>query len=65
MVINRPNSVKPNIRGRKLRSGVNLQGVLKQTDVKQKLYSHQNLTVGVIESSQPEGVSNRKWESGN
>jgi len=48
MVINRPNSVKPNIRGPKLSSGVNLQRVQKQKDVKQKLYSYQKLTVGVI-----------------
>jgi hypothetical protein len=48
MVINRPNNVKMNIRGPKLNNGVNLQGVQKQKDVKQKLYSYHKLTVGVI-----------------
>jgi hypothetical protein len=51
MEIHRPNNIKQNIRGRKLRSGVNLRRVLKQKDVKQKWYSHQKLTVGVIEIS--------------
>jgi hypothetical protein len=35
MEINQPKSVKPKMRGRKLRSGVNLQWVLKQKGVKQ------------------------------
>ena len=35
MEINQPQSVKPKMRGRKLRSGVNWQGVLKQKGVKE------------------------------
>jgi hypothetical protein len=35
MQINQPKSVKPKMRERKLRSGVNWQGALKQNDVKQ------------------------------
>ena len=37
MYRNQPESVKPKIRGRKLRQNVNLQGVLKQKGVKQCL----------------------------
>jgi hypothetical protein len=53
------------MRGRKLRSGVNLQEVLKQKGVKQKLCSH---LVSVTESSRPKivkpktrGRKFRKW----
>lgn len=35
MKINHPKSIKPKMKGHKLRSSGNLQGVLKQTDIKQ------------------------------
>jgi hypothetical protein len=35
MEINHPKSIKPKMRGHKLRSSGNLQGVLKQTGIKQ------------------------------
>lgn len=34
MEINHPNSIKPNVRGHKLRRSGNLQGVLKETGMK-------------------------------
>jgi hypothetical protein len=36
MEINQPNSLQPKMRGRKLRSGVNLEVALKKKGVKQK-----------------------------